>query len=243
MNTDLTPHFTGRLIKLSDGRDGLRSLLHPEIREVSGFNAQIEFVASDETVDRYQEVIGADGWDLANYRKNPVFQNAHQYGDIMHTLGKSVLHEVRDGRLIQRIEFAVEINPMARIAHGLYRGKFLNAVSVGFVPREWQDGGKNSGFRRRFTSQELLELSAVSIPANPNALALGLKSGAVAQADLRDAHELLRAALSNAATSHQSSPDVTADHAGQEALTQELINLRRELLAADIASLRAALKK
>jgi hypothetical protein len=38
----------------------------------------------------------------------------------------------------------------------------------------------------------LLEVSAVAIPANPDALALGLKSGAVTKADLADTLDLLR---------------------------------------------------
>ena len=50
-------------------------------------------------------------------------------------------------------------------------------------------------FRRRYLEQELLEVSAVAIPANPNALALGLKSGAVEKADLRDFAELIHQTL------------------------------------------------
>ena len=101
--------------------------------------------------------------------------------------------------LCQRIQFATEVNPVARIAYGLYKGGFLNAVSVGFIPLRWEDGGASSASaqsatapRRRYLEQELLEVSAVAIPANPDALALGLKSGAVEKADLRAASDLLR---------------------------------------------------
>jgi len=38
----------------------------------------------------------------------------------------------------------------------------------------------------------LLEVSAVGIPANPNALALGLKAGAIEKADIKDTLDLLR---------------------------------------------------
>jgi hypothetical protein len=167
---------------------------------------------------------GGSGWKLDNYKRNPVFQNAHQYGDILFTLGRALVTEVRSGSssttpplrhsttpyLFQRIEFACDINPMAKIAYGLYKGKFLNAVSVGFLPLRWEDGSSessssssSSSIRRRYLEQELLEVSAVGIPANPNALALGLKSGAIEKSDLRDTFDLLRLTLERASSSHQ----------------------------------------
>ncbi len=164
-----------------------------------GGTAVLDFISSDETLDRYDEIISASGWRLENYQRNPVFQNAHKYGDIIFTLGKALITEVRAGRLFQRVEFATEVNPMARIAYGLYKGKFLNAVSVGFIPIRWENGTPPSGgstgtpFRRKYLEQELLEVSAVGIPANPNALQLGLKAGAIEKADLVELLDLLRA--------------------------------------------------
>ena len=201
------------LIPLHDSRPGLRTLLQVEVREAtaapeSGDSpapaATLDFIASTATLDRYHEVIEPSGWRLDAYRRNPVFQNAHNYGDILFTLGKALITEVRsvggNEALCQRIQFATEINPVARIAYGLYRGGFLNAVSVGFIPLKWEDGGSRASDaksdpapRRRYVEQELLEVSAVAIPANPDALALGVKSGAVKKSDLHETLELLRA--------------------------------------------------
>jgi len=216
--------FTDRLVTLSDGRSGLRGGIHIEVRDPapspggSSCNPCLDFVSSDETLDRYNEIIVASGWKLANYQRNPVFQNAHQYGDIIFTLGKALTTEVRmvvDRKvLFQRIEFACDVNPMARIAYGLYKGKFLNAVSVGFVPLRWENGTEQTAYRRKFVEQELLELSAVAIPANPNALALGLKAGAIEKSDLRDLSDLIRLALSE----HRRST-----------LSQQLITIARDL--------------
>jgi len=175
----------------------------------------LDFIASDETLDRCDEMILAGGWRLDSYRRNPVFQNAHQYGDIIFTLGKALITEVRQSRtphsplptphLYQRVQFATDANPMARIAYALYKGKFLNAVSVGFIPLRWVDGEvaepnpkSAMRIRRRYLEQELLEVSAVGIPANPNALQLGLKAGAIQKADLRDLLELLETVLNSA---------------------------------------------
>jgi hypothetical protein len=174
-------------------------------------NSCLDFISSDESLDRYNEIISASGWKLDNYLRNPVFQNAHQYGDILFTLGRAIITEVRVGAtstsspyLFQRIEFACDINPMAKIAYGLYKGKFLNAVSVGFVPLRWEDGSEEKGYQRKYLEQELLEVSAVGIPANPNALALGLNSGAIQKSDLREAFDLLRLALEKPNTHYES---------------------------------------
>jgi HK97 family phage prohead protease len=190
--------FTDRLVPLCDGRQGLRSGLQVQAStpaKPSDTNpAVIDFLVSNQALDRYDEIILPDGWRLNNYHRNPVFQNAHQYSDVIFTLGKALLTEVRviDGKsdLFQRVEFAVEVNPLARIAYGLYKGKFLNAVSVGFIPLRWENGGPDAGYRRKYLEQELLEVSAVGIPANPEALQLGLKAGGIQKRDLQDLLDL-----------------------------------------------------
>src|SRR5258708_4057171 len=120
------------LIPLHDNRPGLRTLVQVEIRDLASESgnsgapsATLDFVASTATLDRYHEVIEPAGWRLDSYRRNPVFQNAHNYGDILFTLGKALFTEVRAigdrQALCQRIEFATEVNPVARIAYGLYK--------------------------------------------------------------------------------------------------------------------------
>ncbi len=147
--------------------------------------AILDFRASDGTLDRYQEVIDARGWKLANYQKNPVFQDSHRYDSVTDTIGRALTTEIRDGALVQRIEFAVDANPLAKVAYQLYKGGFLNAVSVGFRPLKWEDGKAGEAYRRKYIEQELLEVSAVSIPCNPNALMLGYKSGAIERRDIK----------------------------------------------------------
>src|SRR4051812_17063972 len=103
MNSPLPPlspvesaDFTPRLVTLSDGRSGLRGGMHVEIRDNS-CNSCLDFIASDETLDRYDEIVMASGWKLDSYRRNPVFQNAHKYGDVIFTLGKALITEIRPG--------------------------------------------------------------------------------------------------------------------------------------------------
>jgi hypothetical protein len=192
----------------------------------------LDFISSDATLDRYSEIISPAGWHLDTYRRNPVFQNAHQYGDIIFTLGKALVTEVRqvNGRqaLFQQIQFATDVNPIARIAHGLYAGGFLNAVSVGMVPLRWEEGTKESGFRRRYLEQELLEVSAVALPANPNALALAYKSGAVEKSDLQDTLDLLRS-LCPTATQCQPGQSGQSGQSRHSSLSPDLLSFAREL--------------
>lgn len=239
-----------RLVRMIDGRLGLRGAMRVEVREpapdsqLSPLNAQpvLDFIASDETPDRFGEVILAAGWRIENYRRNPVFQNAHQYGDVVHTLGRALVTEVRpagrgsgSAHLFQRIEFAVDVNPLARIAYGLYKGKFLSAVSVGFIPLRWEapPDPDRAGYRRRYLEQELLEVSAVAIPANPNALRLGLKTGAIEKADVNAVLELVRRWKTQ---EFRSEPAATDPHAGasgvrgDEAQLLQLARALREIL-------------
>jgi phage head maturation protease len=227
VDSHLSSTFGARLVTLSDGRPGLRGGIHvtASVPGSAGVPpAALDFISSDETLDRYGEIIAATGWNLENSRRNPLFQNSHQYGDIIFTLGKALITEVRTVAdrqvLFQRIEFATEANPMARIAYALYSRGFLKTVSVGFIPVRWEDGtpssspaapksdegGSSIPFRRRYLEQELLEVSAVAIPANPNALALALKSGAVEKADLKETADLINHALSH--SSRTGSPPI-----------------------------------
>jgi len=225
MSPETQASFSDRLVSLSDGRPGLRGSIHVEASEPTGSAGVpagefpiLDFRSSDETLDRYGEVITASGWNLDTYKRNPVFQNSHQYGDILFTLGRAVATEVREGKLFQRIEFAVDANPMARIAYNLYKGKFLTAVSVGFIPVRWEDGTEKTPYARKYLEQELLEVSAVAIPANPNALALGLKSGAVEKSDVKELADLLRSLVAP-----------KSDEGGSTLNPQLLLRLAREI--------------
>lgn len=192
MSAALTDTFAGRLVELAPGRSGLRSCVEVKAT-VDPANADLlTMVASDATLDRYAEVIDAAGWDLKNYLRNPVIQNSHMTEDILHTIGKAEKTWVENGKLMQVWRFASAANPVAKVARDLYAGGFLNASSVGFLPIRWEQGSEAAGYNRKFVAQELLEVSAVAIPANPSALALGVKSGAVQVADLRELAQLLK---------------------------------------------------
>ena len=135
-------------------------------------------VASDESVDRFGDVVGADGWDLWAYKRNPVFLWAHDYTRT--PIGRSSWVGIDGTRLVATLEFAP--TEFAQEVETLYRQRFLRAVSVGFRAqafsfRKGRDGNVEGV---EYTGQELLELSAVPVPANPSALAKALDGGLAA---------------------------------------------------------------
>lgn len=132
----------------------------------------IQFTGTLETTDRMGDVIEAKGWELGNYVKNPVYLWDHDPS--LPPIGKTLKMEQRGNALIFDVEFApAEVNPFADRIFRSYKEGFLSAVSVGFIPKEVEAirdaKGVMTGFRIK--KQELLELSAVSIPAHQDALA------------------------------------------------------------------------
>ena len=131
-----------------------------------------EVVASDESVDRYGDIIRAAGWELKNYNANPIVLFGHSSFDPIGT-SKSV---VDGNRLVSTIKLAAPgTSPQTDYYRALIEQKILRAVSVGFMPTKGPlpilDAKERiTGFE--YVGQELLELSVVSVPANPAAVSL-----------------------------------------------------------------------
>jgi uncharacterized protein len=147
----------------------------------------LEFVGSTGHVDRYGDVIEVEGWDLKNYKKNPVFLWAHDYRQP--PVGKALKVEKTDKGLLFRVKFPTpEEYPFADTVYKLYLGGYLRATSVGFQDLEREPindkEGKQSGWR--FKKQELYELSAVPVPANPQALVMAVQKGVVSPREVED---------------------------------------------------------
>ncbi len=128
-------------------------------------------VATDASIDRDGEIVDPAGLDTKNFEKNPVLLYAHDYRS--DPIGK-VLEITRDGsRILFRPQLAVDISPRAKMYFEMIKAGILNAFSIGFIPKEWSDRDNGAGGKNRvFTKTELLEISLVPVPANPNALVL-----------------------------------------------------------------------
>jgi HK97 family phage prohead protease len=132
------------------------------------------FTLSDETPDRYNDVISATGWDLRNFEKNPVALFQHQSS---FPIGVWTDIQVKDGALRGRLQMAPK-GTSDRIdeIRALIAAGILRATSVGFRPIESKPRS-NSGPGEHYTKVELMECSIVSVPANPNALMVAKQLG------------------------------------------------------------------
>lgn len=143
---------------------------------------RVQFTISREVVDRDGDILRASGVDLTNYYKNMVFLSFHNTRDF--PLGKTEKVWVEGDRVKAIVYFPtveeLSTNPeqasekakLVDFCFHCYKTGMLNAVSVGFIPLEWTE--TKDGYD--ITKWELLEFSAVAVPANQDAIAEAVKS-------------------------------------------------------------------
>jgi hypothetical protein len=153
---------------------------------------RVLFTISAEVKDRDGDILRADGIDLTNYEKNKVFLGFHNSRDF--PLGKTEKVWV-EGKRVKAIVYFPTVNELstdpeqasekARLCdfcYCCYKTGMLNAVSVGFIPLEWTE--TKDGYD--ITKWELLEFSAVAVPANQDAIAEAVKSFGLDESVVKD---------------------------------------------------------
>jgi HK97 family phage prohead protease/HK97 family phage major capsid protein len=145
----------------------MSKMIHKTIAVRAG-DDPLEFVLSDDTKDRYGDIIDPKGWILKNFKNNPIALFNH---DSKFPIGTWESVRVEGNKLIGRLKLAAK-GTSARIDEiiSLLEQGILRAVSVGFDAIDYELLKDNSGFL--YKKQELLETSLVSIPANPSAVQL-----------------------------------------------------------------------
>ena len=143
---------------------------------------RVLFTISKEVIDRDGDILRANGCDLTNYLKNKVFLGFHNSRDF--TIGKTEDKWIEADRVKAIVYFPpieeLSTNPeqasekakLVDFTYHCYKTGMLNAVSVGFIPLEWVEN--ENGFD--IQKWELLEFSAVAVPANQDAIAEAVKS-------------------------------------------------------------------
>ena len=128
-----------------------------------------DWVMSDGSVDRDLERIDPAGWDLKEFKKNPVVLWAHD--SAIPAIGKVLSPKVKDGQLVGRVQFgSKDVDPFAGMIEGKVKEGIISAGSVGFMSLKIEiidDKDKPEWLIHR--EQKLYEFSIVNIPANINA--------------------------------------------------------------------------
>jgi HK97 family phage prohead protease len=142
-------------------------------------DAPMTFVASTEAVDRYGDIVRADGWELANFKRNPVALFGHNYSSIVGLVPRVW---IESKRLMAEIKLAAQgTSALVDSVRALVAQKILRAVSVSFLPMEeptlMRDEKNDRVTGYEFTKQDLLEISLVAVPANQEAIAVARSLG------------------------------------------------------------------
>jgi HK97 family phage prohead protease len=132
------------------------------------------FIASTNREDRYGDIIEQD-WDLADFWRNPTFLWGHQSWQTPIGWVREFDPNYDRSATHARVEFLPEgEDPFVDKLYRLTKLKALRAVSVGFIPLELEErfDADDHWVGFRFLRSQLIELSLVTVPANPDAVQL-----------------------------------------------------------------------
>lgn len=150
----------------------------------------IRFIASTEGIKRDGKALKAADWQLEHYRANPVFLWVHDYMGSHLPIGRTEAN-IDGQQLVADASFDQE-DEFARQVESKYRRGYLNAVSVGWddvancpncgARLLWFWPGMNETYRLKCkecgreipkdvtVKHELLDISGVPVPGDPDAL-------------------------------------------------------------------------
>lgn len=145
-------------------------------RADAGDKKRYRFRASSTGAARDGFVIPVGEWRIDNYLRNPVVLLSHNYYEM--PIGRAVEITPDSEGLLATVEYDAGDPRAVDVMRKLDEG-FVHAVSVGFRPGrvEWPTAEQQTGV---FHDVELLEISNVSVPSDPNALQLHALRGLTA---------------------------------------------------------------
>ena len=129
-------------------------------------DGKLRIIATDETLDRSGESVPFESWDLTNFLKSPRLLIDHDYS-VAAIVGKA--ENIEKNAQLRAIVFEPlfhDITAAARETKEMVVQDFLDTVSVGFQRKQDEKGN---------VVNELMEISFVAVPANPNARMLSVK--------------------------------------------------------------------
>jgi len=161
---DINPEQAGKLAQRlhikKDEIKFIRKFYTSEKIESSEDERAVTAIVSTADRDRDGEIVSPRGIELDGYLKNPVLLWAHRYMDP--PIGRAMWVKRKKDGLVAKFEFSK--SQFANEIYQLYKDGFLRAFSIGFIPLDYDEKEK---IHKKIL---LLEVSAVPVPANENAL-------------------------------------------------------------------------
>ena len=161
--------------------DALLRKQYPAQVKAEGGEREVAFTISTGAVDRQNDTISVDGWELDNFRRAGAILWAHRADEL--PIAKPTFVDAKGGALKARAVFEPGVYALSDLVYTMLMRGWLRATSVGFRPLEYAINEERGGLD--FLKQELLEFSVVPIPANPEAL-MEAKAAGVDLSPLKD---------------------------------------------------------
>lgn len=156
----------------------IQKLFNIEVKSIDEEARTVDFVFSDNSVDRYGEIVDQASWDVKNYEKNPVILWGHNPSEAQNVIGTGGnIRLNQSGKSLITAQF--DDDDHASLIFNKIKKGILRTVSAGFIPHTLEFENDVPVLK----DNELLEVSVVAIPANPNAIALDYKAGEMKKKD------------------------------------------------------------
>lgn len=147
----------------------------------------LSYKTTNETPDRYGDIVRASGAQLDSYLKNPVVMFSHQHDNFPVGCSLKISIDKKEKCIPAQALFLddrVDTSGRSDLVYKFASSGFMPACSIGFMPikcnrpASQEDRAKMGlgDYGVEYTEWEYLEFSPCSIPANPDALQNALKS-------------------------------------------------------------------
>ena len=153
----------------------VRTIFTSTVKKLDKKKRTVTFMGTKETPDRTGDIVRAMGIELENFQKNPVFLWNHNRE--IPAIGRILSVTPSQQGLMFEVKFAsADVDPFADGIFKRFVEGFLSAVSIGFIPKDIEPIFSNNGMLLGLDiiRSELLELSAVNVPAHQDALAASM---------------------------------------------------------------------
>jgi hypothetical protein len=157
------------------------------IKYSNGYEKRIlPYIITNETTDRFSDIVRCEGVKFDNYMRNPVIQFSHNYkeppiGNSLKVWTNKVEKNVQALGLF--LDNTIDTTGLADLVFRMASSGFMRACSIGFTPldaerptKEKRDEWGMSEWGIEYKSIDLMEWSPCGIPANPATLQNAIKS-------------------------------------------------------------------